>query len=217
MLSFSFFPVLATINLQSQQELKALSSVLLSIQVGLPKGCCGSSSLSAGVPHACTMPRVLWWGLSHPLGSCHIASWLRGKQPRVPALKFCCVDWQYPSVLCSVEKDTFWSFWLLWTLQAPALLWEIEREKKPLCPIPLKVPYLNLFGTVNISVIHRTGCLAVSKLGKERGFWVYFSFFRLMVIHSPIPVGVSSLCVSPKQTDVIGAKLYPMCKTESPS
>lgn len=38
---FSFstaFPVLATINLQSQQELTALNSVLLSIQVGLAPG-----------------------------------------------------------------------------------------------------------------------------------------------------------------------------------
>lgn len=38
-----------------------------------------------------------------------------------------------------------------------------------------------------------------------------------MVTHSPIPVDVSGLCVSPKQTDVIGAKLYPMGRTEIPS
>lgn len=44
-----------------------------------------------------------------------------------------------------------------------------------------------------------------------------FTFFRLMVTHRPIPVDVSGLCVSPKQTDVIGAKLYPMFRTENPS
>lgn len=38
-----------------------------------------------------------------------------------------------------------------------------------------------------------------------------------MVTHRPIPVDVSGLCVSPKQTDVIEAKLYPMFGTENPS
>lgn len=55
MVCFSFsaaFLVLATINLQSQQELMALNTVLLSIQVGLAQGMLGYSNLRRGIPYA---------------------------------------------------------------------------------------------------------------------------------------------------------------------